>query len=164
MLFSVTILASLPSSGGSRISQTGGANPLNLDQKSIVTARKLRLWKGNVFIRVYHSVHRGGVYPGGCIPACNGAYPLGRHPPLEARHPLHSAVHAGIRSTSGLRYASQWNAFLFGKISAKKCMKMKQIGPRWGARPWRPLDSANAITLLIPNPELRLVIINFAKP
>ena len=43
-------------------------------------------------------------------------------------------------------------------------MKMKEIGPRGGARPWRPLDSANAITLLIPNPELRLVIINFAKP
>ena len=34
-----------------------------------------------------------------------------------------------IRSTRG-RYASYWNAFLFGKIFANSCMKMIQIGPR----------------------------------
>ena len=28
------------------------------------------------------------------------------------------------------RYASYWNAFLFDKIFAENCMKMKGIGPR----------------------------------
>ena len=45
-----------------------------------------------------------------------------------------------------LRYASYWNAFLFDKIFAENCMKMKEIGPRGGheaslALP--PLGSAN---------------------
>ena len=53
----------------------------------------------------------------------------GEPPPWEAD--------SGIRSTIG-RYASYWNAFLFGKMFAKNCKKMKEIGPRRGARLWRP--------------------------
>ena len=33
--------------------------------------------------------------------------------------------------------------FFFGKIFAEDCMKMKEIGPTGGARPWRPLLYAN---------------------
>ena len=36
-----------------------------------------------------------------------------------------------IRSTFS-RYASYWNAFLFVKVCAENCMKMKEIGPRVG--------------------------------
>ena len=31
---------------------------------------------------------------------------------------------------------------LFGKIFTENCMKMKEIEPRRGARPWHPLDAA----------------------
>ena len=48
--------------------------------------------------------------------------PLTRHPP-RCRACLE------IRSTRG-RYASYWNAILFGKNFAENCMKMKEIGPR----------------------------------
>ena len=34
-----------------------------------------------------------------------------------------------IRSMSG-RYASYWNAFLFGEVFARNCMNIKEIGPR----------------------------------
>ena len=56
---------------------------------------------------------RGGgvcLWSWGCL-----LHPLGRHPLAQCMlgytHP--NPVHAGIRSTSG-RYASHWNAFLFG--------------------------------------------------
>ena len=49
-----------------------------------------------------------------------------------------------IRSTSG-RYASYWNVYLFGKILAKNCMKMKEIWPRRNSCHWHPLlGSTNA--------------------
>ena len=32
---------------------------------------------------------------------------------------------------------------LFDRIFAKNCMKMKEIGPSWRVRPWRPLGSTN---------------------
>ena len=68
--------------------------------------------------------------------------PLDRHPP--GRHPLcpvhagiHTAslVHAGINSPPPSdghccgRYASYWNAFLFGKFFTENCMNMNEIGP-----------------------------------
>ena len=52
-------------------------------------------------------------------------HPQEQTPPWEAD--------SGIQSMSG-RYASYWNAFLFGKIFAKNCMKIKEIGTRVGAR------------------------------
>ena len=64
--------------------------------------------------------------------------PPSRHTPLEQtpqrRHPPGTKytppeADSGIRSTSG-RYASYCNAFLFDKIFAENCMKMKGIGPR----------------------------------
>ena len=43
------------------------------------------------------------------------------------------------------RYASYWNAFLFGKMFAKKCIKMKELGQRRGTLipSVIPLGSAN---------------------
>ena len=62
--------------------------------------------------------------------------PRNRHPPgadtPQEQTPPWEAD-SGIRSMSG-RYASYWNAFLFGKIFAKNCMKIKEIGTRVGAR------------------------------
>ena len=54
--------------------------------------------------------------PGGCIPACTEADPRGY--------------------CCGW-YASYWNAFLFGKMFTKNCMKIKEIGPGgiWHCRP-----------------------------
>ena len=61
------------------------------------------------------------VCPQGCLPHCILGYtprqtpPPSRHPQTDT-HPGQtppSTVHAGIQSTSG-RYASHWNAFLFG--------------------------------------------------
>ena len=62
--------------------------------------------------------------------------PQSRHPPgadtPQEQTPPWEAD-SGIRSMSG-RYASYWNAFLFGKIFAKNCMKIKEIGTRVGVR------------------------------
>ena len=40
---------------------------------------------------------------------------------------------------------------LFDKVFAKNCMKLREIGPRLGARPWRPppLGSANVGVLFV---------------
>ena len=70
--------------------------------KIIITARKRSLGRGNIFVSVCHSVHRGE-YLGRYTPQA------GIHPPGQVHPP---AMHAGIRSTSE-RYASYWNAFLF---------------------------------------------------
>ena len=86
-----------------------------------------KLWQGNVFTPVCHSIHRGGCLPldlGGmsATPPWADTHP-GRHPSVDTspgRHPpaqcmlgyiLPCAVDAGIWSTSG-RYASSWNAYL----------------------------------------------------
>ena len=58
-------------------------------------------------------------------------HPPGADTPQEQTPPWEAD--SGIRSMSG-RYASYWNAFLFGKIFAKNCMKIKEIGTRVGAR------------------------------
>ena len=93
--------------------------------------------QGNVFTRVFHSVHREGgsasvyagipptsppgpdppplAHPHGKLPLAHPplAHPLSGTPPL-AHHPWHTPPEAdpGIRSMSG-RYASYWNAFLY---------------------------------------------------
>ena len=54
---------------------------------------------------------RGGPAPGGCLVLVQGV--PGGDPP--------DGYCCG-------RYASHWNAFLFDKIFAKNCMKMKEIG------------------------------------
>ena len=64
--------------------------------------------------RVCHSVHGAG----GCV----SQHALGQTPSPPDGH------------CSG-RYASYWNAFLFGKIFAENCMKMKEIG-RNGEGTW----------------------------
>ena len=64
--------------------------------------------------------------------------PPGEDTPPRADTPLEAD--SGIRSMSGW-YASYWNAFLFGKIFAENCMKMKEIEPRGGAHRWHPLGS-----------------------
>ena len=99
--------------------------------------------QGNVFTRVCHSVHRGGV----CLSACwdttpppqeqtnppeadtpwKQTPPRSRHPPW-GRHPLEAdtpreqtppqEADSSIQSTTG-RYASYWNAFLFYDISTQ---------------------------------------------
>ena len=54
---------------------------------------------------------------------------------------------------------------LFLNFFAENCMKMKEFGPPWGARPWRPLGSANAsyifICLNCMNPEINFWIWKF---
>ena len=113
----------------------GGANPRGDCQHILPPATKLR--QGNVFTPVCHSVHRGGVClwsrgvsttPPGQTPPADppGRHPLGRHPladtPSLGRHPWADtprAVRAGIRRSTSGRYASYWNAFLFGLFSPK---------------------------------------------
>ena len=67
-------------------------------------------------------------------PPWDQAPPRTRHPP-QSRHPpgpgTPREADSCIRSMSG-RYASYWNALLFGKIFAENCMKMKEIGPAIG--------------------------------
>ena len=79
--------------------------PLSLGQKPIITVRKRSCLGGGGVLaqaqRVYLSMHWG-------------------------RHHLPQAD--GYRCR---RYASCWNAFLFGKIFAENCMKMKWFGPDW---------------------------------
>ena len=101
-----------------------GANPWLWGKiLPIITARKRSLEQGNVFRNV-----------------CQSFCPQGERglpnptPPPRCRHYL-DAPHMGyyeIRLTNG-RYASYWNAFLFGKIFAENCMKMKEIGSGGGS-------------------------------
>ena len=99
-----------------------------------------KLWQGNVFTPVSHSVHRGG-----CLPLVQGGVchtTLGRHSPwadTPHRQTTPSAcwdthtpcpVHAGIRSSSG-RYASHWNAFLlFFKVCLWEKLWLKPFSHR----------------------------------
>ena len=73
-------------------------------ERNFVAARKRSLGQRNIFAPVCHSVHRGGgrwsTWAG--TPPPGQVHPLGRYT---------SAMHAGIRSTSGW-YASYRNAFL----------------------------------------------------
>ena len=55
-----------------------------------------------------------------------------RHPPPDQGEPPREE-HCSIRSMSG-RYASYWNAFLFGTIFVENCMEMKEISPQ--CPPW----------------------------
>ena len=91
---------------------------------------------------------------GGCLPQCM----LGCHtPPPRMEEPPQmeepprmenppgwrnppGKADSSIRSTSG-RYASYWNAFLFCKIFAKNCMKIKEFGLRGRASLAHSLDS-----------------------
>ena len=108
--------------------------------KERITARKRSLGQGNIFAPVCYSVHRGPSTWAGTpnpprqVHPPRQVQPPGRYTPLAGTHPpgqvhptgryifpgqvhprqVHRpAMHAGIRSTSG-RYASYWNAFLFG--------------------------------------------------
>ena len=74
--------------------------------------------QGDIFRPVCHSVHRGGLLPGGS-PVGRTPPPAGRTPPPAGRTPLPGSRHppprdadCSIRSTNG-RHASYWNAFLF---------------------------------------------------
>ena len=115
----------------------------------------MKLGEGNVFTPVCHSVQRGeggwlpsmykghmthrvclqgvvclqeSLHPGGF--ASRGWGSLSRGVCLQGRgwaDPLRYMEYYGIQSTGG-RYASYWNAFLFGENFDKNCMKMKEIG------------------------------------
>ena len=84
-------------------------------------------------VSVSHSVHRGRVYP---------SMPPRQTPPwadtspadTSWADPLPSACWDTPPSSHFCgRYASYWNAFLFGKVIAENCMKMREIGPTGGA-------------------------------
>ena len=102
----------------------------------IITARKRSLVQGNVFTPVCDSVHRGGVCPIACSDTPPWADTPRQTPPWQTP-PSADAPSADISPMqtpppkadtltllpqdghcSG-RYASYWNAFLFGKISLK---------------------------------------------
>ena len=83
------------------------------------------------------------------------APPAHTHPPGDPpRHTLHGHP---LWSTSGW-YASCWYAFLYGKVFAENCMKMKETGPRrrGACVPSAPLGTANE--LLMPTSLLQLKI------
>ena len=93
--------------------------------------------QGYVFTRVCDSVHRGGggsPCPGGW--GRENAPGPGRppSPPDQATPPREAD--SRIRSTSG-RYASYWNAFLFGQIFPKT------------ARKWTKLDRGGASKIIL---------------
>ena len=73
-----------------------------------------KLGQGYVFTHVCDSVH------GGCLSQCMLGY---THPPGADTFPASSACKE-IQATSG-RYASYWNAYLFGVFFAENCMEMK---------------------------------------
>ena len=84
------------------------------------------------------SVHAGiADTPGSRQPPQEQIPPLGADtpPPQEQIPPPQWE----IRPTSG-RYASYWNAYLFGKSFAQNCMKMKEFGPGEPHVPSIPLD------------------------
>ena len=88
---------------------------LSLGQRPLLLSPN-EVCEGYVFTGVCLSTGRGGggrAWQGGM----HGTHPPGRY---------HE-----IRSMSG-RYVSYWNTFLFDKIFARNCMKMKEIGPRGG--------------------------------
>ena len=104
-----------------RISQTGSRQPHRWGYQLIITARKWSLGQGHIFTPVCHSVHGGGVLPQcmlGCHPQTrhplDQASPRTRYPPGPGTHPRCRACWE-IRSTRG-RYASYWNAILFGQL------------------------------------------------
>ena len=108
----------------------------------IITARKQSLGQDNIFRSVCHEFcprGGGGQYlgrypPGPGTPSRAGTppgtrYPPGRYTPRRTRYPRAGTPPSSacweIRATSG-RYASYWNAYLFGKVFADYCIKMKK--------------------------------------
>ena len=93
------------------LSSEQGCHPVRLCVKfsSLFTARKQSFGQGNIFTSVCHSVHRGGALidrdPWTDTPSW---ILLDRYPPLRS-----SWTETPCTVTSG-RYASYWNAFLFG--------------------------------------------------
>ena len=84
-------------------------------------------------VSVSHSVHRGRVYPSmppGQTPP--GQTPPRQTPPGQTPCPVHAGYTPSPSSHCCGRYASYWNAFLFGKVIAENCMKMREIGPTGG--------------------------------
>ena len=125
---------------GSRIFQ-GGAPTLELEEmrQPIITARKRSLRRLCFYrcLSVQGGFSIGGVlHPGGGCSIQGGILHLGGFS-IPGGSPCGGVLHPGglsIRSMCG-RYASYWNAFLFGKILAESCMKCKN---------GTPLGSANA--------------------
>ena len=76
----------------------------------IITARKKSLGQGNVFAPVCHTVDRGSLPLGGCLPP-EGSGSRWSASGRGLDRPLPPAEQHGPRSTSG-RYASHWDAFL----------------------------------------------------
>ena len=93
---------------------------------------------------IENSVHEG-VHPPrqtpplGRQPPPGQTPPSGRHPPRQI--PPWADTSPPQDSHCSGRYASYWNAFLFGKICATNCMEVKEIDPSGGggeACPWCP--------------------------
>ena len=84
---------------------------------------KTKLWEGNVFTPVCHSVHRAeGVYLSACWDTHTpgqtppGKHPTGQTPPWANTHPWADTPPGRHPPPGGHcrgRYASYWNAFLF---------------------------------------------------
>ena len=108
----------------------GGTPTPAFGSKTYYYHPQTKLQKGNVFTSVCQEFcPLGDVHPTGqttprqTLPVQTHPQadtPLVRHPP--GRHPQADGYCSG-------RYASYWNAFFLGKIFAKNCMKMKEIGP-----------------------------------
>ena len=96
----------------------------------LITARKRSLGQGNIFALVCHSVHGGGAWSRGSAPVgclvprgvCSGGVVLGPEGVPDGETPREGYCCG--------RYASYWNAFLFGNGFAVNCIKMKKNGPR----------------------------------
>ena len=82
-------------------------------RKPIITDRV-----GTIFTGVCYSVQGDG---GMTFPTCITGQMTSRGLTSEG------TVNPGIRSICGW-YASYWNAYLFCKVFAEKCMEMKEIG------------------------------------
>ena len=84
-------------------------------------------------------------HPLGRYPSPRQAPPLGKHPwantPL-GRHPLCSACWDTVNKRA-VRILLECNLAREEFCRKFKCIKMKEIGPRGGTRPWRPLGSTN---------------------
>ena len=74
-----------------------------------------------------------------------GRPPLDRDPPMDKDPPPQVLTSSGSLCSGWS--VSYWNAFLFDKIFAKNCIKMKEIGPREGwhafVAPLPPIGSTN---------------------
>ena len=85
--------------------------------KLLPSATKLR--QGNVITPACHSVHRGGIYLSAWDAPLANTPPPSRHPRDPGRHTPRADTPPPADGNCSGRYASYWNAFLFGLQSMR---------------------------------------------